>query len=1000
MSEFPKDPSWYASAIRGEALPYSNLKNLIESEKALLDELALGVASTSTSVSSSSSSSSTSSDSEDGSDADSDTAPSSVSGSSERVSESIPNQNSYMKSPDSAAKNSPPIIDLSSLNLIRQTDSSSLSPLLRRSLAMETDNRSGEQRKHRHHHHHKNHSHSKSDLVIRERKLKQGRLLLVSLLENFCMLYDQSPEKNKRLFFLLCKQLSAMGIIESDDVLDEISAVRGAYKRAFKELVMQAMQAIHEETSVKSLPGPEGEGSQSDDLGNDSLALILKRQSIFQSGTSMSDKFESFAVGTVMGVITPSLNGGGPSQQHFADILDLHTSRYCEDFEENRVLGKGAFGQVWCVRNRLDDVQYAVKRISLKQSTTGMEKILREVKVQARLSHPNVVRYFSCWLEHAKPATKTAVYDDDAFGADSIDSTGYSVTNSQTEQSSEACDKSNQIPVPSKGCLPAAAATPLRRYYNNISDSRDGNDSDSGSSEEEEEIDWDDDIELEISLPKREHLDVNSSLKSNHPSAAEEASLYSASPSKQKSGSTSKDNLTLKELTLFIQMELCGSSLQFYLNHRNKAIFNPLYPNISETDFLVSINVPFCVSITRDICEGLDYIHSQGCIHRDIAPKNIFWVPSNHHTSASSIYASSSDSIHSLRKMKDVASPSLSSSLSSRFDSRHSYFEALHAPFINGGLWKIGDFGLVTITSDSLDQKDSESILSRMSSSFSGMTAGSPIPSPPTPSATVHSDVMLPDSHQSGMKYHTTGVGTESYASPEQLSKTTSMYSSKSDMYSAGIVFFELLHPIGTGMERARTFSNLRLGVLPEEFVKRFPKEATLVLWLMNKNPEDRPSARETLDLDLFASGGSSAGQSSQSKSFSGFNADEFSSSESSLSRVEASESKKPIHVAIPAVAGAGAGLHKRSLVENITSTVKSWIHHSSHREKAVASLKSMGIGNTEVECIVAHPERALEMIVDARTRAEKAEKEATDAKGEIARLKARIQVLEGQKVK
>ncbi|KAI8844373.1 kinase-like domain-containing protein [Chytriomyces cf. hyalinus JEL632] len=734
---------------------------------------------------------------------------------------------------------------------------------------METDTRSGEQRKHRHHHHHKNHSHSKSDLVIRERKLKQGRLLLVSLLENFCMLYDQSPEKNKRLFFLLCKQLSAMGIIESDDVLDEISAVRGAYKRAFKELVMQAMQAIHEETSVKSLPGPEGEGSQGDDLGNDSLALILKRQSIFQSGTSMSDKFESVAVGMVMGVITPSLNGGAPSQQHFADILDLHTSRYCEDFEENRVLGKGAFGQVWCVRNRLDDVQYAVKRISLKQSTTGMEKILREVKVQARLSHPNVVRYFSCWLEHAKPATKTAAFDDDAFGADSIDSTGYSATNSNAEQSLEACEKSNQIPVPSKGCLPAATATPLRRYYNNIADT----------------------------------------------------SLYSASPSKQKSGSTSKDNLTLKELTLFIQMELCGSSLQFYLNHRNKAIFNPLYPNISETDFLVSINVPFCVSITRDICEGLDYIHSQGCIHRDIAPKNIFW-------------------------------------------------------------------------------KDSESILSRMSSSFSGMTAGSPIPSPPTPSATMHSDVVLPDSHQSGMKYHTTGVGTESYASPEQLSKTTSMYSSKSDMYSAGIVFFELLHPIGTGMERARTFSNLRLGVLPEEFVKRFPKEATLVLWLMNKNPEDRPSARETLDLDLFASGSSSAGQSLQSKSFGGFHPDEFSSSESRLSRAEASESKRPIYMAIPAVTGAGAGLHKRSLIENITSTVKSWIHHSNHREKAVASLESMGIGNAEVECIVAHPERALEMIVDARSRAEKAEKEAADAKGEIARLKARIQALEDRKVK
>jgi hypothetical protein len=48
--------------------------------------------------------------------------------------------------------------------------------------------------------------------VDRERKFKQSKLLLVSLLENFCMLYDQSPERNRKLFFLLCKQLSMMGV--------------------------------------------------------------------------------------------------------------------------------------------------------------------------------------------------------------------------------------------------------------------------------------------------------------------------------------------------------------------------------------------------------------------------------------------------------------------------------------------------------------------------------------------------------------------------------------------------------------------------------------------------------------------------------------------------------------------------------------------------------------------------------------------------------------------
>jgi hypothetical protein len=44
------------------------------------------------------------------------------------------------------------------------------------------------------------------------RPSNQGRLLLVSLLENFCDLYDQDPDKNRRLFLALCRRLSSMGV--------------------------------------------------------------------------------------------------------------------------------------------------------------------------------------------------------------------------------------------------------------------------------------------------------------------------------------------------------------------------------------------------------------------------------------------------------------------------------------------------------------------------------------------------------------------------------------------------------------------------------------------------------------------------------------------------------------------------------------------------------------------------------------------------------------------
>ncbi|RKO85677.1 hypothetical protein BDK51DRAFT_32217, partial [Blyttiomyces helicus] len=99
----------------------------------------------------------------------------------------------------------------------------------------------------------------------------------------------------------------------------------------------------------------------------------------------------------------------------------------------------------------------------------------------------------------------------------------------------------------------------------------------------------------------------------------------------------------------------------------------------------------------------------------------------------------------------------------------------------------------------------------------------------------------------------TTGVGTVTYASPEQLHPSPDVpYSRNSDMYSLGIILFELLNPLGTMMERAQVLKELREGELPEDFVRKWPKEATLVLWLMSENPDNRPSARELMEFELL----------------------------------------------------------------------------------------------------------------------------------------------------
>lgn len=77
-------------------------------------------------------------------------------------------------------------------------------------------------------------------------------------------------------------------------------------------------------------------------------------------------------------------------------------SRYRDEFEEICLLGKGASGEVWKVRNKLDRRLYAVKKITMGalDRDSGLDrKIRREVTTVSRLLHKHIVRYFAAWVE-------------------------------------------------------------------------------------------------------------------------------------------------------------------------------------------------------------------------------------------------------------------------------------------------------------------------------------------------------------------------------------------------------------------------------------------------------------------------------------------------------------------------------------------------------------------------------------------------------------------------
>ncbi|XP_035981923.1 interferon-induced, double-stranded RNA-activated protein kinase isoform X4 [Fundulus heteroclitus] len=71
-------------------------------------------------------------------------------------------------------------------------------------------------------------------------------------------------------------------------------------------------------------------------------------------------------------------------------------SRFTSEFEILDYLGKGGFGCVYMVKEKLLGKDYAVKIVPRAQ------KALREVMVLSELQHDNIVRYYNCWVEDSK----------------------------------------------------------------------------------------------------------------------------------------------------------------------------------------------------------------------------------------------------------------------------------------------------------------------------------------------------------------------------------------------------------------------------------------------------------------------------------------------------------------------------------------------------------------------------------------------------------------------
>ncbi|KAK7115319.1 eukaryotic translation initiation factor 2-alpha kinase 1-like isoform X2 [Littorina saxatilis] len=230
---------------------------------------------------------------------------------------------------------------------------------------------------------------------------------------------------------------------------------------------------------------------------------------------------------------------------------------YAAEFIEHQKLGGGGQGAVFKAFHKLDKREYAVKKVKIDPSSNTTKILLREVRTLSSLSHSNIVRYHSSWIEGNQQEGHQQESDDEFASTSSVAGDEFASTSSVVFDSSrQTADQEKQE---------------IARDFEDLS----GSENVSGKKR-----------------PKESEADTTEQGESSSQATLSEPEGSSA--------------------ILYIQMELCTSTLREWIDKRN-ATRAPSVPH------QVTIKEMMC-----QILKGVKFIHEEGLIHRDLKPENIF----------------------------------------------------------------------------------------------------------------------------------------------------------------------------------------------------------------------------------------------------------------------------------------------------------------------------------------------------------------------------------------
>jgi len=573
-------------------------------------------------------------------------------------------------------------------------------------------------------------------------------------------------------------------------------------------------------------------------------------------------------------------------------LLDLK-SRYQNEYDEIETLGKGGFGQVYKARNRLDGQLYAIKKIKLQSkpkefsnsfdlqgfenlkslnsnnstSTTTSNlsflsaedlRIVREVKTFARISnHPNIVRYHASWIEveeKIKKNKRKGSFDSEASSDTSNDCSSEDETDDTDDDKSNVNDneneKSKEIFNNSFGFQQQLNFEDSYSFSNNCSISNNVNfhSHSSSSSTSSEEINTNNqqstsDFIISFAESKNsesqdnlneyfinmENLDTSRFSNSNSKNddttninSLEDTSYNPFSFRQDDNESNSNNQVSVlkynnqngrstlsKRAKGKLGLDPINTSVMKPLEKKNNLMLyliiqmelcsgQTLETWIHERNQLtekkeIHVDRRVIFKIFKQIVQAIAHVHWNGCIHRDVKPANVFLQDDNHIL--------------------------------------------------------LGDFGLAKDVDFTVPSPKTETI------PFSTTLVNNEDEMEETeisePKEINEAETEINSDHVSKMHKFTSGIGTYIYASPEQLASSQG-YDNKTDIYSLGILLFELLWPFKTGMERIKTLTNIRNGKFPENFVEKWPLELPFLRSLLNPDPALRPTAQEILDSEVL----------------------------------------------------------------------------------------------------------------------------------------------------